>query len=92
MLARLDRARIATARLNTVAEFAAHPQLTARSRWREIPSPAGPLQVLAPPATIDGADPRMDGVPALGAHTQAVLGELGYDADAIRRLRVSGAI
>jgi itaconate CoA-transferase len=92
MLARLDRARIATARLNTVAEFAAHPQLTARSRWREIPSPAGPLQVLAPPATIDGVDPRMDGVPALGAHTQAVLGELGYDADAIRRLRVSGAI
>ena len=37
-------------------------------------------------------EPRMDPVPALGEHTDAVLAELGLDADAIRALRAAEAI
>ena len=36
IVARLDSADIAQARLNTVEEFTAHPQLAARNRWRDI--------------------------------------------------------
>nr|MDT0527234.1 CoA transferase [Streptomyces sp. DSM 41633] len=42
----LEAAGIACARLNTVADVAAHPQLAARDRWREVESPVGPLRAL----------------------------------------------
>jgi crotonobetainyl-CoA:carnitine CoA-transferase CaiB-like acyl-CoA transferase len=34
----------------------------------------------------------MRDVPAVGAHGEAILAELGYDADAIAGLRAAGAI
>jgi crotonobetainyl-CoA:carnitine CoA-transferase CaiB-like acyl-CoA transferase len=34
----------------------------------------------------------MGEVPAVGQHTDAVLGGLGYDADTIARLRAAGAV
>jgi crotonobetainyl-CoA:carnitine CoA-transferase CaiB-like acyl-CoA transferase len=88
---RLDAAQIANARVNTMAELWAHPQLQARQRWREVDSPAGPLPALLPPGTWD-EEPRMDAIPALGQHTDALLAELGYDATAIRALRAAEAI
>jgi itaconate CoA-transferase len=72
---RLDRARIANARMRTLAEFAEHPQL--RDRWREVDSPVGPLHGLMPPITVAGRRPRMEAVPAVGEHTEAVLAEIG---------------
>ena len=36
--------------------------------------------------------PRMDPVPALGEHTEAILRELGVDADGVRSLRAAEAI
>ena len=92
IVARLDAAGIANARLNTVEEFAAHPQLAARDRWREIGSPAGPLTALLPPPIIDGLEPAMGAVPALGQHTDAILGELGYDDSTIAGWREAGVI
>lgn len=80
---RLERARIAYGRLNTIPEFIAHPQLAARNRWREVDSPVGPLRALLPPVTIDDVDPRMGPIPSLGQHTRAILEELGYDAATI---------
>ena len=44
ILARLDRAQIANARLNSIEEFAAHPQVAARARVRDIARPAGKAQ------------------------------------------------
>ncbi|WP_086830966.1 CaiB/BaiF CoA-transferase family protein, partial [Streptomyces sp. NRRL B-24572] len=68
-LARLDAAGIACARLNSVAELADHPQLTARDRWRAVESPVGPLRALLPPIVLpDAPEPRMDRIPALGQH------------------------
>jgi itaconate CoA-transferase len=74
----LDRAGIASARLRTPAEFAAHPQLSARDRWREVATPEGPILALLPPVTVPGRQPAMGAVPALGEHTAAVLAELGF--------------
>jgi itaconate CoA-transferase len=50
------------------------------------------VPALYPPGLPNAYEPRMDAVPALGQHTDAILGELGYDADAIARLRSDGAI
>ena len=88
MVARLDAAGVANARVRDMAELWAHPQLAARDRWREVGSPAGPLPALLPPA---GGD-RMDAVPGLSEHTDAILAELGYDAAAIAALHASGAV
>ncbi len=89
---RLDAAGIANGRVNTMADLYAHDQLRARGRWREIGSPAGPLPALLPPGAWTDAPPRMDPVPELGEHTDAILGELGYDDAAIAGLRTAGAV
>jgi crotonobetainyl-CoA:carnitine CoA-transferase CaiB-like acyl-CoA transferase len=47
---------------------------------------------MAPPATIDGVAPVMGPVPALGAHTDAVLDELGFDAATIAGWRDAGVV
>ncbi len=73
----LDAAGIANARLRTPAELAAHPQLAARDRWRDVDTPAGPVRTVLPPVTVPGREPVMGRVPALGEHTAAVLAELG---------------
>ncbi|WP_297911340.1 CaiB/BaiF CoA-transferase family protein [Thiomonas sp.] len=89
---RLQQAQIANARVNTMQEVWAHPQLRARGRWREVESPVGALPALLPPGSWDDGDPRMDPVPALGEHTDAILGELGLDSAAIGALRAANAI
>ena len=73
--ARLDEAGIANSRLRTPAEFAEHPQLAARNRWREVGTPGGQVRALLPPVTVPGREAAMGAVPALGQHTAAVLAE-----------------
>jgi itaconate CoA-transferase len=81
---RLDAAGIANARLRTPAEFAAHPQLAARDRWRDVGTPRGSVRALLPPVTVVGREPAMGDVPALGQHTAAILAELGLGPDPTR--------
>ena len=92
ILQRLEAADIANARLNTMEEFWRHPQLEARGRWHAVGSPAGELQMLKPPFNLDRMEPRLDPIPALGQHTDAVLGELGYSGEDLERLRREKAI
>ncbi len=92
VVARLDAAGIANARINDVAEVWQHPQLAARGRWTTVGTEKGVVPALRPPAGLDGVEPRMDPVPALGQHTDAVLGELGYSAETIAGLRAEGAV
>jgi itaconate CoA-transferase len=82
---RLERAAIAYSRMNSVAEFLDHPQLITRGRWQEIESEAGPVRALKPPVLIDGINPVMGRVPALGEHTRAILEELGFDRPTLDR-------
>ncbi|MFI0961254.1 CaiB/BaiF CoA transferase family protein [Streptomyces sp. NPDC021080] len=88
----LDRANVANARLNSVAEYWDHPVLSGRDRWREVETPGGVVKALLPPATLHGVTPRMDPVPAVGEHTDSVLRALGYDDDAITALRADGSL
>jgi crotonobetainyl-CoA:carnitine CoA-transferase CaiB-like acyl-CoA transferase len=92
VVARLDGAGIANARLRSVQGFLDHPQLHARDRWREVGSPAGPLHALLPPAAIFGAEPVMAPIPEVGEHTAAILSELGYDEEAASTLRQEGTV
>jgi itaconate CoA-transferase len=92
IIERLEAARIAYARLNSVAEFVEHPQLTARDCWRDIESPVGPLRALVPPVRMEGVEPVMNAVPSLGQHSQTILEELGFDSDTIARWRKEGTI
>lgn len=92
VIERLDAAPIANAHVNDMAGVWAHPQLKARQRWSEVGSPAGQLPALLPPGRSSAFTPRMDPIPALGQHTDALLTELGYAADDIQRLREQGAV
>jgi crotonobetainyl-CoA:carnitine CoA-transferase CaiB-like acyl-CoA transferase len=78
--------------MNTVREFLEHPQLAARNRWREVGSPVGPLRALVPPIQFDDAETVMKAIPGLGAHTDAILGEVGYDAATIAGWRRRGIV
>lgn len=73
---RLEAAGIGTARVNDLAAVWAHPQLEARQRFVPVETPSGQVPSFVP---LSGStwQPRMDAVPALGEHTQAVLKEFG---------------
>ena len=92
VIERLDEARIANARMNTMAEVWQHPQLQARGRVRSVGSPQGEIAALLPPGAHSSFDYRMDPIPAVGEHTDAILRALGRsDADRAA-LRASQAI
>ena len=92
IVARLDAADIANARLNDMLAFWRHPQLEARGRWAKVGSPRGALDMLKPPFNLSGFEPRLEPIPALGEHTRAILGELGYAKEALDAFALSGAI
>jgi len=92
VIARLDGAQIANARMNDMQAVWAHPQLQARQRWTEVQTPAGPVPALLPPGQSDAFEPRMDAVPALGQHTEAILLGLGWTQAQIAALRADAAI
>ena len=92
VIARLDAAQIANARMNTVNEFLEHPQLAARDRWRDVDSPAGAIRALLPPFGFSDAEPRMGRIPAIGEHSDAILAELGFDTATIAAWRRSGIV
>jgi itaconate CoA-transferase len=90
VVALLDAAQIANARLNTVGDLLAHPQL--EHRWAEVGSPAGPIRALPPPISTGGAAPVLGPIPAVGEHTDTILAELGLSDAEIAGLRETGVV
>ena len=90
--ARLQEAEIATARINSPADLWQHPQLLARACWTTVVTPAGPIPALRPPAPNNCYEARMDPVPSLGEHTDALLAELGCDRARIAELHAAGVV
>jgi crotonobetainyl-CoA:carnitine CoA-transferase CaiB-like acyl-CoA transferase len=81
VVVRLDKATVANAAVNDMQGVWNHPQLRARNRWTEVNTSVGPIPALIPPGmpgigAEDGLQVRMDPVPALGEHNDAILAEL----------------
>jgi len=89
--ARADAAGIGVAALSSPTDVVGHPQLVDRGRWQDVPSPVGPVHTLMPPTTSPQWETPLGGVPGLGEHTEAVLAELGFDADQYAKLHAAGA-
>jgi itaconate CoA-transferase len=92
VVARLEDAQIANARVNTMRDVWAHPQLKARERWVSVATPNGDMPALLPPGMPESFDARMDPVPGLGEHTDALLAELGFAASEIEKMHAEAAI
>jgi crotonobetainyl-CoA:carnitine CoA-transferase CaiB-like acyl-CoA transferase len=90
--ARLDEAKIAHARMNSMNQLWDHPQLRARQRWQDVDSPVGPLNALLPPGTNSAYSYRMDGIPSVGQHTQAILQSCGVSDEDMAAMKAQGVI
>ena len=71
---RLEAAGIGNGRVNTLDAVWGHPQLAARGRWGEVGTPEGPVPSLRAAPGSDW-EARLDPVPALDAHGQALRAE-----------------
>ena len=80
--------------VNDVAEALADPQLHARGMVLEEEHPQfGRVRTIGSPIKLSATPPAMRRPPhAFGEHTDEILGELGYDAGAIKGLHDEGAV
>jgi crotonobetainyl-CoA:carnitine CoA-transferase CaiB-like acyl-CoA transferase len=80
--------------VSTLDEVVRDPQFRARGLFQEVRHPRlGPVPQVACPVKLSDAPGRMAAPPPeLGQHTDELLRELGYDADAIAALRRDGAL
>jgi len=93
-LVRLRAAGVPGGRVRTVPEALADTQVAARAMVVPLPHPQIPgFRVTGLPVKMSATPggPRT-APPALGAHTDATLTELGYDAAAIAQLRARGTL
>jgi len=88
----LVEAQVAHARQRDMAEVADHPQLRERDRWQPVDTPAGEIEMLLPPVAMSGVEYRMDPIPAVGEHTDAVLAGIGRTPEQIAQLRRNGTV
>ncbi len=77
----------------SVPEALAHPQIADRGLLQTHQVGGQDLQLVGIGAKLDGMAPSVDAPPpTLGAHTNDILTELGYDNTQISALKVEGAI
>lgn len=86
-LERLKKAQLPYGEVRGIAEVLAHPQAIARRLIREVESPVGRVPVVGSPLRLSDSPARYDRIPDLGADTEAILHEAGYDSAAIDKLR-----
>jgi crotonobetainyl-CoA:carnitine CoA-transferase CaiB-like acyl-CoA transferase len=94
LVPRLERAAVPFAEIRKPEDLFDDPHLNASEGLVPVTLPDGQTTKLpALPIAFDGARmPRRHDLPRIGEHTDAILGELGYDAARIDALRTSGAI
>lgn len=83
---------VPAAPVNDVKSALDNPFVREEGRIREYAHNGGAIPMLASPFVCPGEEMPAVGAPPLGAHTDALLGELGYDRARIDRLRQIGAI
>jgi crotonobetainyl-CoA:carnitine CoA-transferase CaiB-like acyl-CoA transferase len=91
---RLGAAGVPCGSVREISEVLADPQLAARGMIAEVQHPTiGSAKVIASPVKLSETPASVrTAPPVLGQHTDAVLGELGYDRRAIDDLRAAGVI
>jgi formyl-CoA transferase len=90
----LKEADLPVAPVRSYAAAAQDPHIRERDMLQSTSLDGGPeIPVVGPAAKLSRTPTRVrSGPPALGAHTDAILEELGYDTEARRHLRDRGAI
>jgi len=90
----LTPAGIPCGSVRDIAEVFSDPQVASREMVVALPHPTiGEVRVTGVPVKLSATPGEVrTAPPTLGQHTEAVLGELGYPAEAIARLRREGAI
>jgi formyl-CoA transferase len=88
------REGIPCAKVRTYAEAARCPNTHARDMLQNVPQEDGkPAPITGPAAKFSRTPTRVrSGAPALGAHTDEILAELGIDAETRIRLREGGVV
>ena len=91
---RLEAEDVPCAPVLTRDELVAHPQVAAIGTLVEYDHPAaGRLRQARPAARFEGTPSGIRrGAPQLGEHTDALLGEAGFSAEAIGGLRADGVV
>jgi crotonobetainyl-CoA:carnitine CoA-transferase CaiB-like acyl-CoA transferase len=88
-----DRENVWWAPIQTIAEAAHDPVMQQAGAIVDVPTPDGPVQMVATPADFYGTPWQPRGpAPELGQHTEEVLLELGHDWEAIIALKERGII
>jgi len=90
----LEAAGIPHGPVNTVGEAFADPQIVHRGMQVDLAHPLGvTLATVANPIRMSASPPDYrQPPPLLGEHTDAILTELGYDAETVARLKECGAV
>jgi crotonobetainyl-CoA:carnitine CoA-transferase CaiB-like acyl-CoA transferase len=93
-IARLNKAGVPCGEINTIDQAFASPQVQHLGMARDmISQERGPTQIVGQPIAMSrSASEIRRPPPLLGQHTDEILAELGYDNNAINRLREDGAI
>jgi itaconate CoA-transferase len=91
-LERLKNAELPYGIVRGIAQVLAHPQVAARKLIREAASPVGEVPVIANALKMSASEARYDRIPGLGEDSEAILRELGYDAEDIAKLRAEKVI
>jgi len=95
LVALLAERGIPCAPVRSVEEVAFDPEVGKRRMLIDIDAPGSvPIKVLGTPVRLSTIDPNLPPCPppALGEHTEEVLGSIGISVAEIRRLRDAGAI
>ena len=69
-----------------------NPFAAEQGRIRTVDHPTGPIRLLAPSISCPGEELPCEPAPAMGADTDAVLGDLGFGSAEIADLRKAGAL
>jgi len=89
----LEKAGIASGRLNDAKSIWEHEQLSARDKWRNVRLPNGEsIRALLPPVEFTDVESIMGEVPELGRDTINILESLGVTKSEISALYKNGVI
>jgi len=91
-LERLKNAELPYGIVRGIAQVLAHPQVAARKLIRQAASPVGEVPVIANALKMSASEARYDRIPGLGEDSEAILRELGYDAEDTAKLRAEKVI